>query len=86
MEGGNIIRTGLEHFIRAVPLQVTLVGLLAMVRSIELGTVANPPPSVEVQLAGTRIVKSFQDNESSKAFYTSDRTFKDLDGVSDLQR
>lgn len=72
MEGGNIIRAGLEHFIRAVLLQVTLVGLLATVRSIELGTVANPPPSVEVRLAGVRIVESFQDNESSEAFYTSD--------------
>ena len=41
MEGGSVI-----HFIRAVLLQATLVDLLATVRSIELGTVADPPPSV----------------------------------------
>ena len=85
VEGGNIIRAGLKHLIRAILLEVTPVGLLATVRPIELGTVANPPPSVEVQLAGIRIVEPFQDDESGKAFYTSDRTFKDLDEVSEMK-
>ena len=59
MERDNIIRTGLEHVVRTVCLQIALKGPLAMMRSIELGSVANPPPGVEVYVAGTRIVETF---------------------------
>jgi hypothetical protein len=85
VERDNVIRAGFEHVIRAVRLQITLERPLAVIRSEELRSVANPPPLVEVHFAGTRIIETFQDNESGKTIDTSDRTFVDLIGVSETR-
>ena len=44
VERDNVVRACLEHFIGAVSLQITLIGLLAAVRSVELRAVANLSP------------------------------------------
>ena len=85
MERENVIRAGLQHFIRAVLLQITFICLLAMMRPIEFWAVANPPTCVEVRLAGTGIVETFQDYKSGKTLDTSDRTFEDLIGGSKMR-
>ena len=85
VERDNIIRAGLQHFIRAVLLQITLVCLLATMRSKDLRAVANPPPCIEVCLAGSRVIETLQDDESGKPLDTSDRTFEDLIGGSEMR-
>ena len=85
MERDNVIRASLKHFIRTVLLQVTFVRLPATIGTVKPWAVANPSPSVEVCLTGMRIVEALQDDESGKALDTSDRTFKDLIGASEMK-
>jgi hypothetical protein len=81
----NVVRAGFEDLIRVVRLQIALVCPLATMRSIELRSVTNPSPRVEVRFAGTRIIETFQYDESGKTLDTRDRTFVDLAGVSETR-
>jgi len=85
VERDDVVRAGFKYIIRAVCLQIALVHLFATVGSVELGPIANLPPRVEVRFTGTRIIKTFQDDESSKTLDTSDRAFVDLIGVSETK-
>lgn len=55
----DVIRAGFKHVIWAILLQVALVSLLATMRRVKLGPVANLPPRVEIIFAGTRIIETF---------------------------
>ena len=80
VERDHIVRAGREHVVWAVRLQIALKGPLATKRSVELRSVANLPPGVEVHFTSVRIIETFQDNKSSEPLYSSDRTFVNLIG------
>ena len=77
VERDNVIRAGLEHVVRTVRFQIALIRLSTK-RPVELRSVADSPPRVEVRFAGPRIIETFQDDESGKTIDASDRTFVDL--------
>ena len=85
MERGYVVRTGCNHVVRTVRLQIALVRPLATKRSVELRPVADLPPRVEVRFAGVRIIETLQDDEPSKTLDSSDRTFVYLIGASETR-
>jgi len=85
VERDYVVRTGRDHVVRAVRLQVTLICPLATRRSVELGPVANLPSCIEVRFAGTRIIETFQDDEPSETLDSSDRAFVNLIGASETR-
>lgn len=54
--------------------------------TVELRSVANLSPLVEVQFAGARVVETFQYDKPSEPFDASDGTFENLIGVSEPGR
>ena len=77
----NVIRAGFEHVVRVAPLQIAPIRPPVVVSSIELRSVANLSPLVEVNFAGGRIIETFQYDESGETLDTSDGTFENLIGV-----
>jgi hypothetical protein len=83
MKRDNVVRAGFKYVIRAISLQVTLECPLFTISSVELRSITNLSPLVEVRLAGIRIIETFQDDKSGKTLDTSNRTLENLIAVSE---
>jgi hypothetical protein len=85
MKRDNVVRAGFKYVIRAISLQVTLECPLVTACSVELRSITNFSPLVEVRLAGIRIIETFQHDKPGKSLDTSNRTLENLVVVSEVR-